>query len=130
MKVNVTIALEISDAYQMETIEQIIKTGLGSSSVVESIKEAPAEEKPETKKPAAKKPAAKKPAKKKEEPKAAAPKVSETELKKAVSTAIAQTSVNEVREVFSRFKGKDGNPCAKMSDVKPSDYAALVEALA
>jgi hypothetical protein len=65
--------------------------------------------------------------KKADAPKAA--KVSDGDLKKAVKDAIADNGIEHVRKVFSTFDSKDKKPCVKLSDVKPGDFAAVVEAL-
>ena len=95
---------------------------------------AAAEPEPEVKaapkKAAPKKASPKKAAPKKATPKKAdAPVVTEGALKKAVKAAVEATGLDAVRSVFAGFKGKDGEPCYKLSDVKPSDYAAVIQEL-
>ena len=69
-------------------------------------------------------PVPKKPAKK-----GKAKKATEADLKKAVKTAIERDGIESVRAAFAEFKGKGGAPCAKMSDVKPGDLAAVIAKL-
>ena len=69
-------------------------------------------------------PVPKKPAKKDK-----AKKATEADLKKAVKTAIERDGIESVRAAFAEFKGKGGAPCAKMSDVKPGDLAAVIAKL-
>jgi len=57
-------------------------------------------------------------------------KVTDLDLKKAVKTAIESKGIDAVRSVFASFKSKSGEPCAKLSDVKESDFSKVVEALA
>lgn len=153
----ITITLEVNDLTDVDKITNILKAGLGSAAIVETVTsedappakpDAAATKRSEGAKKSAATRAANK-AKKKAaadagttgggsatsqsstttEKTAKAPKVTEGALLKAVKGAIARTSTDEVRTAFASFNSKDGSPCAKLSDVKEKDYAELVGVL-
>ncbi len=95
----------------------------------ESVEEAAARKRSEASKKAAATKAKNKAAAAAKKGKAAAPAATEGALKKAVKAAVEATGLDAVRSVFAGFTGKSGDPCEKLSDVKPADYGAVIEAL-
>lgn len=63
-------------------------------------------------------------------PIAETPKVTIAAVEKAIRAAVEAKGIDAIRSVYSGFTGKDGEPCVKLSEIKESDYAAVIEELA